>query len=195
MNGDACFHCALPVDRIDEFQVEIDGDLQPVCCPGCKAVAELIRDTGMSSYYAMREAPQPGVGRPAEDSTEWQVFDREDMLDAFAETNDEEAEATIYVGGMYCAACSWLIESTLTKALQEVLDQPVVFKATASFKRDAASVEFSIDIVESIMFRIAPPAAQSTPAPSPMASALRIMLSLSVRSVSTAWIAPPIAAK
>ena len=38
-----------------------------------------------------------------------------------------------------------LIESTLTKALQEVLDQPVVFKATASFKRDAASVEFSIE--------------------------------------------------
>lgn len=38
-----------------------------------------------------------------------------------------------------------VIESTLTKALQEVLDQPVVFKATASFKRDAASVEFSIE--------------------------------------------------
>ena len=38
-----------------------------------------------------------------------------------------------------------LIESTLTKALQEVLDQPVVFKASASFKRDAASVEFSIE--------------------------------------------------
>ncbi len=38
-----------------------------------------------------------------------------------------------------------VIESTLTKALQEILDQPVVFKATASFKRDAASVEFSIE--------------------------------------------------
>ncbi len=38
-----------------------------------------------------------------------------------------------------------VIESTLTKALQEVLDQPVVFRATASFKRDAASVEFSIE--------------------------------------------------
>ena len=110
----ACFHCALPVERDDEFQVEIDGTLKPVCCPGCKAVAELIRDTGMSSYYAMREEPQPGVGRPADDATEWQVFDRDDMIDAFAETHANEAEATIYVGGMYCAACSWLIESTLT---------------------------------------------------------------------------------
>jgi len=110
----ACFHCALPVERDDEFQVEIDGTLKPVCCPGCKAVAELIRDTGMSSYYAMRDAPQPGVGRPADDATEWQVFDRDDMIDAFAETRENEAEATIYVGGMYCSACSWLVESTLT---------------------------------------------------------------------------------
>ncbi len=38
-----------------------------------------------------------------------------------------------------------VIETTLTQALQEVLDQPVMFKATASFKRDAASVEFSIE--------------------------------------------------
>jgi len=109
-----CFHCALPVERDDEFQVEIDGTLRPVCCPGCKAVAELIRDTGMSSYYAMRDAPQPGVGRPADDAAEWQVFNRDDMIDAFAETHADDTEATVYVGGMYCAACSWLVESTLT---------------------------------------------------------------------------------
>ncbi|MDH3430181.1 MAG: heavy metal translocating P-type ATPase metal-binding domain-containing protein, partial [Gammaproteobacteria bacterium] len=115
MNAGACFHCALPVDRDDEYQVEIDGELQPVCCPGCKAVAELIRDTGMSSYYAMRETPQPGAGRPADDAAEWTVFDRSDMLAAFADTDNGRAEATIYVGGMYCAACSWLIETTLAK--------------------------------------------------------------------------------
>ena len=115
MNGGACFHCALPVDRIDEFQVEIDGDLKPVCCPGCKAVAELIRDTGMSSYYAMRDAPRPGVGRPPDDATEWDVFNSTDMFAAFADVSNDDAEVTIYVGGMYCAACSWLIESTLTR--------------------------------------------------------------------------------
>lgn len=38
-----------------------------------------------------------------------------------------------------------IIESTLTKALQEVLDQPVVFKAEASFKNNATSVEFAIE--------------------------------------------------
>lgn len=38
-----------------------------------------------------------------------------------------------------------VIESTLTKALQEVLDQPILFKAEASFKNSATSVEFAIE--------------------------------------------------
>lgn len=36
------------------------------------------------------------------------------------------------------------IEKTLTKALQEVLQQPISLRAESSFKRDAASVDFSI---------------------------------------------------
>ena len=115
MSAGACFHCALPVDPRDQYHVEIDGEQRPVCCPGCKAVAELIRDTGMSNYYAMRDAPQPGAGRPPDDAADWQIYDREDMLAAFAESSDGTAEATIYVGGMYCAACSWLIETTMAR--------------------------------------------------------------------------------
>jgi Cu2+-exporting ATPase len=110
-----CFHCALPVPADCDLKVDFEGDRRPVCCPGCKAVAELIRDSGLSRYYAMREAPDPGAGRPPEESAQWQVFDREDMLEAFAERNKNHAETTVYVGGMYCAACSWLIETTLKK--------------------------------------------------------------------------------
>jgi Cu2+-exporting ATPase len=110
-----CFHCALPIPADCQLVVDIEGQPQPVCCPGCKAVAELIRDSGLGSYYAQREAPAPGQGRPPEDSADWQVFDRDDMLAAFAESSDDHAEATMYIGGMYCAACSWLIETRLAK--------------------------------------------------------------------------------
>jgi Cu2+-exporting ATPase len=115
MSERACFHCALPVDPRDTYHVDIDGESRPVCCPGCKAVAELIRDTGMTNYYAMRDAPQPGAGRPADDTAEWQVYDSENMIEAFAERSNGEVEATIYVGGMYCAACSWLIETSMAR--------------------------------------------------------------------------------
>ena len=114
-SAENCFHCALPVPTDCNITVEIDGDPKPVCCPGCKAVAELIRDSGMSRYYDLRDAPDPGVGRPSEEAAEWQVFDHDDMQSAFAERRNDVTEATIYVGGMYCAACSWLIETSLKK--------------------------------------------------------------------------------
>ncbi len=113
--AETCFHCALPVPADCTITVDIDGAARPVCCPGCKAVAELIRDSGMSRYYALREPPQPGTGRPPEETAEWQVFDGDDMLAAFATLGDDDAEATVYVGGVYCAACSWLIETTLIR--------------------------------------------------------------------------------
>ncbi|MBU2676193.1 MAG: heavy metal translocating P-type ATPase metal-binding domain-containing protein, partial [Gammaproteobacteria bacterium] len=49
-----CFHCALPVPADCNLRVDIEGNWRPVCCPGCKAVATLIRDSGMSGYYTMR---------------------------------------------------------------------------------------------------------------------------------------------
>jgi Cu2+-exporting ATPase len=112
---ETCFHCALPVPSNCDLRVEIGGVPQPVCCPGCRAVATLIRDAGFERYYDSREQPDPGAVRPAEDAGEWQVFDREDMLAAFATREGDDAEATIYVGGMYCAACSWLIDASLNK--------------------------------------------------------------------------------
>ena len=138
MSDSACFHCALPVDPRDTYFVDIDGQQQPVCCPGCKAVAELIRDTGMSNYYAMREAPEPGVGRPADDAAEWQIYDSADMTAAFAEGDDEEAEATVYVGGMYCTACSWLIETSMARVtgVESADINPVTHRLRVRWLRD-----------------------------------------------------------
>jgi Cu2+-exporting ATPase len=167
MNGAACFHCALPVDRIDEFQVEIDGDLKPVCCPGCKAVAELIRDTGMSSYYAMREAPRPGVGRPPDDATEWDVFNSADMLTAFADVSNDHAEVTIYVGGMYCAACSWLIESTLSRQTGIISAEvnPVTHRLRVCWRPDEVGLGGVLAVLAQLGYEPQPLAPESTARP------------------------------
>ena len=74
---------------------------------------ELIRDSGLSNYYVSREQPEPGTGRPPDDGTEWQVFNSAAMQAAFTQAENDLATATIYAGGMYCSACSWLIDSAL----------------------------------------------------------------------------------
>ena len=114
MATEPCYHCALPIPANCNITIDIGGDAKPVCCPGCKAVAELIRDSGFGNYYDMRDAPEPGVGRPPDEASEWSVFNSDEMLAAFSRQDDELADVTIYVGGMYCSACSWLIESTLS---------------------------------------------------------------------------------
>jgi Cu2+-exporting ATPase len=132
---ESCFHCALPVPRGCDLHVRFEATDQPVCCPGCKAVAELIRDSGMSSYYAMRDVPQPGTGKPIDDGSEWQAFDSREMLQAFAENGDEESTVTVYAGGMYCSACSWLIQTSLEKlrGIHIVDVNPVTHRVRVTF--------------------------------------------------------------
>ncbi len=109
-----------------------------MCCPGCKAVAELIRESGMSTYYSMRDAPSPGTGRPPDEAEQWQVFNTADMLEGFTTREAEGVEATIYAGGMYCSACSWLIDNTLTRldGVNNVDVNPMTHRVRVSFDTD-----------------------------------------------------------
>ena len=52
------------------------------------------------------------------------------MLQAFADLDGDTAEATLYAGGMYCSACTWLIETTLanTAGVQSVDVNPITHR-------------------------------------------------------------------
>ena len=167
MAPEACFHCALPVPADCHLSVDIGGESRPVCCPGCKAVAELIRDTGMARYYELRDVPDPGVGRPSEEDTEWVVFDSPDMLDAFTERDGDMREATIYVGGMYCSACSWLIETTMGKqpgtASAEV--NPITHRLRIRFAEANARLSDYLATLASLGYQPQPLTPESTTRP------------------------------
>jgi Cu2+-exporting ATPase len=162
-----CFHCALPIPATCDIRVEIGGEWQPMCCPGCKAVATLIRDTGFESYYASREAPEPGIVRPLEEAGEWQVFDRDDMLAAFSEPRGDLAEASIYVGGMYCAACSWLIDSTLhaVSGVNSADINPVTHRLRVSWDPAATGLGGILGVLAKLGYKPQPLAPDSTERP------------------------------
>ncbi|NQV87764.1 MAG: heavy metal translocating P-type ATPase, partial [Woeseiaceae bacterium] len=164
---DTCFHCALPNPGGCDLTVEIDGEQQKVCCPGCKAVAELIRDSGMASYYEMRSAPEPGVGKPPSDEVEWQVFNSNEMLSAFADVDLNIAEATIYAGGLYCSACSWLIETSLgrIKGVLSVEVNPVTHRLRVRWDSDEAGLGDILAALSKLGYRPQPMAANDTTRP------------------------------
>ena len=121
--GGACFHCGQPVPRGAHYPVVIEGESRPMCCAGCKAVAEAILASGLEDYYRHRTDPAP-TGRdliPAE-LDGLAVFDNEDIQSRFvAGAGGNVREAALILEGITCAACIWLNERHVS-ALPGVLE-------------------------------------------------------------------------
>ena len=135
---DTCYHCALPIPADCDYEVDVDGTAKAVCCPGCKAVAELVLSAGLENYYKLRDAPEPGAGRPEAESSEWDSFNQADIQDAFSEAlsgNASRRSATIYVAGMYCSACGWLIQTALGRmdGVSSVEINPIAHRIAVEF--------------------------------------------------------------
>jgi Cu2+-exporting ATPase len=113
-----CFHCDLPVPVNSHWRVDIDGAAQPMCCPGCAAVAQAIVDSGFADYYSTRTgfaatatATQDGLIPP-----ELQLYDNEIGASRTSDPADPTSvEATFLIEGIRCAACVWLIERRLMR--------------------------------------------------------------------------------
>jgi P-type Cu2+ transporter len=111
----ACYHCGELVPGDSDYQVTITGEPQPMCCPGCRAVATLIADSGLESFYRHRTALN---SRPdlvdAETPQHYGVFDEASVNRAFTDQDEQGLMHTrLLLGGISCAACTWLIEQTL----------------------------------------------------------------------------------
>jgi len=118
-----CFHCGLPVPPGSRYQVVIDGENRPMCCPGCQAVAGAIVANGLTDFYRYRSETS-GQARalvPAE-LAEMELFDRPGLQQSFVrEAGDDRREAALILEGIVCAACVWLNEHHV-RALPGVID-------------------------------------------------------------------------
>ena len=123
-----CFHCGEPVPPKCKLSVEAEGQIQPVCCSGCEAVARLILQSGQSRYYQFRTE---NAIKPAEADSgleqAWQRFDERRSLWGSPLKNGRY-ELLLQVEGIRCAACAWLIRSQLES--RQGIDQVQVDVAT-----------------------------------------------------------------
>ena len=108
----SCFHCGLSVPSGTHWSVRIDDIEQPMCCPGCEAVARAIVDNRLTDYYRNRQTLPQGVAEPIPEALT--LYDTPELSAQF--TNSEGGgEATLSVEGIRCAACVWLIERRLSQ--------------------------------------------------------------------------------
>lgn len=96
----ACLHCGLPAAAAVDF-----------CCEGCRTVYGILHAQGLSRYYLERDKFE-GKSRPAK-VTGKSYGELDDPLVLAKHTKllpDGSRSAELYLEGVHCAACVWLLE-------------------------------------------------------------------------------------
>ncbi len=134
----SCFHCKEDVYTGEKFSRLIDNEKALFCCPACLAITDTILENGLSDYYQHREsaAPVPIKG-------DYKLWDNKSLQDGFVypaadDTQTDLAHAKLYIEGMHCTACAWLIEKTLNNL-------PGVEQARLDYGQERLDVDWDIE--------------------------------------------------
>src|SRR6266542_785820 len=102
-----CAHCGLPVPAA---QIEESATRQ-FCCAGCRTVHAVIHEHGLERYYALR-ASAGRAGAPARSSgrSYAELDDAGFRSRACRVTADGLLGTELYLEGVHCSACVWLVE-------------------------------------------------------------------------------------
>ena len=102
----SCHHCGLPCS-----QGTWELDDQGFCCAGCRAVFELLRDNGLTSYYDLETTP--GITFKDKGHKEQYEFLDDDPVRSriLSFTDGKTARVTFQLPAMHCVACIWLLEN------------------------------------------------------------------------------------
>lgn len=155
-----CFHCGEALPAGAPIYAQLGNAHQPVCCLGCKAVAEFIQDAGLEAFYQHRSAPREELGLRAIQS-DYAHYDSDELKQRYVHLDGQTAEASIDIGGMYCSACVWLLDNALQRhaAIQDVAVNPATRRAVIRW--DPASLSFAglLSAISSVGFKPQPTAA------------------------------------
>jgi P-type Cu2+ transporter len=112
--GAPCFHCGEAIPRGVEIHARIAGRDEPVCCHGCKAVAEFITGAGLGDYYRYRDTSSTRADEPPRPDR-WAAYDRPELVERLSRPEPNGARSiTVLLEGLRCAACSWLADKALS---------------------------------------------------------------------------------
>ncbi len=153
--GPACFHCSEPVPAGIVIHARIDGRDEPVCCHGCRAVAEFIAGAGLGDYYRYRDAAAARADEtPRPDR--WSAYDRPELVERLTTAEPGGARSmTVLLEGLRCSACSWLADKALRqqRGLRDVSVNPATARARLTWDPEIASLGDLLRVLEHVGLR------------------------------------------
>lgn len=128
MLGTPCAHCGLAVAEAPPH-----GDEPLYCCSGCATAAAILRAGGLEQYYRLGDRRHLAV-QPS--GRQFEEFDHEAFEELYVERRpDGHAVVELYLEGVHCASCVWLVERI------PVLDTGIV-RAELDMRRALVRVEW-----------------------------------------------------
>lgn len=113
--SESCFHCGDAVPQDTDWTVSWQNVDRPMCCPGCRAVCETIIAGGLEEYYLLREKnPLKPAALIPDDLKRIKSFNQKSISEAYLTAQGDTQSANVYITGMTCAACAWLIEKQVS---------------------------------------------------------------------------------
>lgn len=120
----ACSHCGLPVPTV---LVDPANDDQ-FCCAACQTVYRVVHECGLNRYYELRRELETDRAPARTTGADFSAFDAPEFQQAHCiELPDSRHSIELYLEGVHCAACVWLIEKLpqiRTGVVQARLDLP-----------------------------------------------------------------------
>ncbi len=106
--GVHCTHCGLVVPR---GLIEPEREEQ-FCCGACHTAHEAIKACGLGAYYELREKLDAGAKPARSTGSRYEEFDAEAFWRVHVRVSAETglASCELYLEGVHCAACVWLVE-------------------------------------------------------------------------------------
>jgi Cu2+-exporting ATPase len=148
-----CFHCGEPVPADLQLSLRIGGDLRPMCCQGCRAAAEFIRDAGLADYYRFRDAPAPRPESAADDA--WVTYDRQEVQQRLVARSGSTSSVNLLLEGLRCSACGWLVERRLERSpgVAGIAVNPATGRARLRWRTGEAELSSLLRAIHALGYR------------------------------------------
>ncbi|MDA8621493.1 heavy metal translocating P-type ATPase [Psychrosphaera sp.] len=153
-----CFHCGSDVLNDGEpLFIKNKGQLEPVCCRGCKAISEHILGNGLSNYYEFRSEL---ASKPTDEynNSSYDIYADESYLGLIATQRDGVHQITLSIDNIHCAACAWLIEQALSSinGLNKISVNTISQRATLQWDNREVTLDIILKRFDSVGYPATP---------------------------------------
>lgn len=134
-----CAHCGLdvPAGLLDESAE------RQFCCAACHVAYDIIHEHGLERYYALPEPREQPVRSSGRSFAEFDHPTFEALYVRPAGTRGELRQVELYLEGVHCASCVWLVERVPLMLAGVARAELNVSRALATIEWDAQAIPLS----------------------------------------------------